>query len=661
VEPARYSLEDLQRIFPAFQHAPFASAGFNAVMLPFSYADSDQGGDANEAFALDALISNDLDWSPGSYCARHAFFVFKQDRENFERFQHGYDRTAVAAFVRSWNATHAVGGKLIRTREGYQGTLQIFNASGVPILSQSYDTPRSFWDLLGDMDVDAMTAMDVRPPQPLIDFLHQPRCKHFQSVANLGSAAAMEARSPQEFAVYQKILIDDPDFAMVRHWYANQKHWMDGDFGAWQIQNGTALASRLEPACFDEFQPPFCPDQSLTLQYPKWLDQAETLVTADSPIVLTHRLKLKLYGGHTHADLVDRAAKVAAVYPNSHDLLTAMCVEQKDPSATASILVASLLDRYMPGSGSKEDETYALAVSCDQLARDDIAVEVLRGLGPEASTRSLELLLQLLCRDLQYKEAADLYSQIGKDNGEDAADRQRMAPWAFFAAFMSDRPKLMDQVLAQEKTALAADDLTDVFQNYRTSYDTGRYDLPLDLRSPGRAFFQTMMYADIDGMSGTSSCHDLIFELLCSWPTSRYLWIAEDRYEKYDPSDDAAAFYDYLETFYSHDPWVKKAVAGFRARGGVGKPVDPALLRTDLQQFINAGQFSVNFGNVKWKRMPTPWRIAACVHQLLQQNKAADAAEIARLYVDLESEENDPIQMSIACELLRKAGGDQSN
>ena len=57
---------------------------------------------------------------------------------------------------------------------------------------------------------------------------------------DLGSAAFMEEKSPEEFGLYQKILRNDPGFSMVRHRYANQKHWNDGDVGYWEAQNGQA-------------------------------------------------------------------------------------------------------------------------------------------------------------------------------------------------------------------------------------------------------------------------------------------------------------------------------------------------------------------------------------------------------------------------------------
>ena len=153
--------------------------------------------------------------------------------------------------------------------------LQIFDTNGAVILTRQYDTARPYWDLLADMDADAMTAMDVKPAESLVQYLRQPRCGHFESVVDLGSAAFMEEKSPEEFGLYQKILRNDPGFSMVRHWYANQKHWNDGDVGYWETQNGQALTSRIEVASLEEFTAAACPDAALAERLPHWLDRAD--------------------------------------------------------------------------------------------------------------------------------------------------------------------------------------------------------------------------------------------------------------------------------------------------------------------------------------------------------------------------------------------------
>lgn len=65
-QPLReHTLAQLKAMFPAFEHEPFATAGFNHLSLPFHYEDRDGGGDANEANAFTMLLSESLDWGPG--------------------------------------------------------------------------------------------------------------------------------------------------------------------------------------------------------------------------------------------------------------------------------------------------------------------------------------------------------------------------------------------------------------------------------------------------------------------------------------------------------------------------------------------------------------------------------------------------------------------
>jgi hypothetical protein len=661
LQPSRYTLKDLPRIFPAFQHKPFASAGFNAVMLPFSYSDPNHLGNVNEAMALCALVSNDLDWSPGCYCARHAYFVFKRDRDAIHNFMQGYDPSQIASFIGDWQATHAIGGELIRTAGGYKGKLEIFDAKGAAIFTKQYDAARSFWDLLGDMDVDAMTFLDVKPSQPLIDYLHVPRCTQFQSVIDLGSAALMEEKSPEEFGVYQKIIRADPGFSMVRHWYANQKHWNDGDDGFWARQNGLALASRLEPASLEEFSPTKCPDPELTAQLPQWLDHAEALVSPDAPMVLARRLENKCYGSQTLAQIIERGLKAAAKYPNSHELVNDLGMATPDKLMAASLFAASMLDLYMPATDEQGDETYDLAWMCDQIGRDDVAMEFLSGLGTEQPKYQFDLLIQVLSRGGRYTEAADFYPLVDQ-SGADESAKESMAPYAAFAAVMAGRQSLLEQILRDQGQPLAAQNLTEVFLDY----DNVMMKKAVQIENGGgdvdtAAFWRLLLLACSDAQRGISTYHCLTTEALTNYPINRLLWIAEDNYQRRDPSNDGPAFYDYLGMLFSYDPWVDAAVADFRRRGGIEKTIDPEMLRADLQRGVRDGFFTKNFGDVDWKHVLTPWRVAACVHQLLEQHKTRDAAEIARLYDDYESNSQNICQITVAGELMRRVDAAQLN
>jgi hypothetical protein len=413
IQPAQYEIKDLEKVYPDFQHQPFEQAGFNAVMLPFSYYDPNHAGDANEALALDALISYDLDWSPGCYCTRHAFYVFQHDRVRIQAIQRGYSPEQISSLIKSWRATQAIGGEVTRTPGGYEGKLEIFAADGKRIFTRNYDRSRSFWDLLGDMDVDAMAFLDVKPSGELADYLHQPRCKQPQSLIDLGSTAFMTESSPGAFDVYKKILEADPVFAMVRTWYANQKYVHDRDFRSEAAQLGIALSSRIDAAALENFIPKYCPDQELASQYQYWLNTAAGMASEDSPLIIECRLGRGYYGSQNLQSVVDRGLKTAEKYPNSHFLVRDVAESADDAWMSASLLTSSLLDRYLTGFSDKALLTVRLANFCGVTGHDDIAMELLSAEGAHPPQNNLYMLLRSLSRGGRYAEAADFYQLLG--------------------------------------------------------------------------------------------------------------------------------------------------------------------------------------------------------------------------------------------------------
>ena len=188
-----------------------------------------------------------------------------------------YDPAVIAALTRGWTATHAVGGTLVAARGKYTGTLRVFGPDGRVAFAADYAAPRTFFDLLGDMDVDAMTFFREPPNRQLDDFLHQPRVAHPKSLARLGLAMFQHERGPAEFELYEQILRDDPDFAEVRHWAANQKHWDDQDDRADQLQKAIALRARVAPLPLVDLDPDHCPDRALAARYPTWIDRVADL------------------------------------------------------------------------------------------------------------------------------------------------------------------------------------------------------------------------------------------------------------------------------------------------------------------------------------------------------------------------------------------------
>jgi hypothetical protein len=657
LQSSQYEIKELQKIFPDFQHQPYELAGFNAVMLPFSYFDPHHLGDSREAFALNELISYDLDWSPGCYCSRHAFYVFQHDRIRILALQQKYAPEWISSLVKYWRATHAIGGELTRTADGYEGKLEIFSSDGKPVFTHSYDQPRSFWDLLGDMDVDAMTFLDVKPSDELIDYLHQPRCKQSHSLIDLGSTAFMTERSPGAFDVYAQILKADPVFAIVRHWYANQKFLRDRDYRLEALQEGLALSSRLEAGALEGFIPKYCPDSELAEQYPYWLDAAAQLVSEDSPVIIECRLGKGYRGSQNLQSIVNRGLRAAAKYPNSHYMVKDVALNADDAWMSASLYTSSLLDRYLPGFSDKATAQVNLAQFCSMAGRDDIAMELLSGEDPRQPKTNLYLLLESLTRAGQFAQATGFYKLLGPTFVPTAS--KWMAPNAAFAAVVTGDAPLLDQILKDQHDVLALENLDDVFQAYRDAMSGKTID-PLPFLGSGRnlnspSMWKMLLIASCDAKQGASRYHHQMTQCFYDAPVNRLIWIAEDDYQRRNPSNDASEIYDYLGWFFGDDPWVVKAVADFHQRRGAEKAVNPSMLRVDLQQALRDGPYYLHPDKVNWNHMLTPWRVAACVHELLKQNEIDDAAKIAKTYRRFESMGTyNTSRRNVACELVHK-------
>jgi hypothetical protein len=188
-----------------------------------------------------------------------------------------------------------------------------------------------------------------------------------------------------------------------------------------------------------------------------------------------------------------------------------------------------------------------------------------------------------------------------------------MAPSAAFSAAVAGDTPLLDRILKEQSDALAMAKVDAMFKAYRDSLN-GKTD---ENKSCGETPFNSasvwdaLLTAREDSAKGTSGNHAYVTGTLSGFPTLRLLWIAEDAYQKYDPSkydpsDDAPAFYDYLDWLFGSDPWVAKAVADFHRRGGTDNPIDPVALKADLQHGMVDPLFSTPIGSPDWTHAVPP-------------------------------------------------------
>ena len=197
--------------------------------------------------------------------------------------------------------------------------------------------------------------------------------------------------------------------------------------------------------------------------------------------------------------------------------------------------------------------------------------------------------------------------------------------------------------------------MTDIFQLYADSMANENVDVPYNEQLDKRMFWTLPILFERDSRQGKSTYHHRVIEILDTDPIDLFFWITEDEYEKRDPSADAPVVLPFPgDVFFSYDPWVKQAVADFRKRGGKNQPIDPQSLHADIRQFERAGPMGLNPHEIDWQRVPTVWRVAACVDQLIKERKLADAEEIARIYDRYVSIGNDKHKISIARELRRR-------
>jgi len=656
------SLDQLAPVFSAFQHEPFDKAGFDPVVLPFLYSDPDGIGKSEEAAAFAFLLSYDLDWAPGCYCARHAYFVFKRNRALMQRMALGYTPARIAQAVAGWNATHAVGGVINRSRDGYSGWLRIYDPVGRVAFQKGYDTPETFFDLLGDMDVDAIAFFGSKPSAALAAYLHQPRCARPQSLAELGSDAFAAERTPQEFALYDRILRDDPDFAELRYWSANQQQWLHADPREYQRQIGLALRSRVNISALTDFSPGQCPDPEMAAQFPGWLDRADELGGGVHPTVLQARLRYQKFGAGNRSATYAAALKVAAAYPNSHNLLMELTEQTSFPDAgdydnglAASLYFASLQDRYLPGTGEKNGAIYGLADDAIVLGHPELAIDLLRSAPPNQPDYNRELLVEALCMGGQYEVALTYFQLLDKPYSEYTV--QRLVPCAAFAAAVEHRSELLSKIIDENQAVLQKAGQLEVFQYYRDVL-AGRKLTAGDLQLPADALFsdESRWQGALEEVLATNSelrTDHLKAELYSHcYPQDRLGWMIWDAYQRRDPSFDAATFYDYLQWLYGADPWVAAAVADFHKRSpGNLPPSDLTSLKNDLTIMESRAN---GIAGLHWEQIVTPWRIASAIHQLLRNGDISSASDLAEQNLRVCNAQHEYGQFSLAYLLMRR-------
>ncbi len=630
-----YTMDELAEMWDAFKHAPIETAGFNQLSLPFRYASLDGSGDTAEADAFAFLLSYMIDWAPGGYCTRHAYFVFKRARKKIMPFRQQYNRRVIKYLVNDWTATHAVGGVLRQSEKGYSGVLEIYDRAGQLVLMKVYKADREFFDLLGDMSVDAMKFFGHTPSPALIELLHLPQWKHHESIIDLGRAALLEQDSDEEFALYAKILKRDPEFAHVRDWWRNRIYWLNNYDSKKQETALAKLPERKVPRRFEDLR-----------------KLAPEITGPNALEVLLEELEIAEQSSQVTQELLERATPIAARYPNSHGLAywlgRAYYQGPCDCDIAASIQLLGIRDRYLTGGGGKQYSTRKFALPMMLLGHNEIAAQVLRPLvlrlmrseGVRGAALSAELLAKSLVGMGQYAEALKYFKIAvrGRDKGENL---NNMLVDMGVAAALAGEPDTLNQIIQYHRTDLLESKMLFLLEAYRDVL-AGRFvrngslmekygDISWEDRYKVLCFVGQRAI-----MWGKPWYRPPITEYMKNRPNDRSTWILYDAYDRADPKAESAGFYEALEWLHGSDPWVKKAVRDFRRRTKTTSILTADELSERLKDFEPVRWPDFDSSKVDLARkvhygLP-PFAAEAAIYRLVQSGDYDQAEELALRY-----------------------------
>ncbi len=654
--------------WPAFAHADLATSGFDAVPLPFRYADPGHLGDPDEANAFAFLLSNDLDWSPASFCQRHAYFVYKASaRAELATLApgDGYDPAAVGRLIATWRGTVAVGGKITRSAGGFSGQLVILDRGGRVIHRRAFPTPQPYFDLLGDLSVDALATLGPPPSAALVRFLHERRCHDDATLRLIGSAAFLLPRgSPAERAVYAKVLAADPGFADVRFWAADQGGLRPA---ARSYEYGLGLDARVAPEYLRVLNPQLLP-APMRARVPAWQAAVAALAGTDAPDLLASQLADAMARHVPVPPAVQAAALAAAAqYPNHYGLLEMVApavrdglIGPADPDLAAGVALTAFADRWRTGSGSKADVADLFAGVAIETGQPADACAVLRS--SQARSPDADWLLASGWFDAgHYDDVLAVYAARPAavvDAGSSLPVQAAMA-----AAFRG-RADVLDTILHRDRSSLDKTRCTPLVQALvaRLAGD------PVDVKAIVAAvagfsdrdwqrFEYQLLLWQLDLTANAEDFRAEAESAVGRLPGSRPAWAVLDLYDRRHPRATSADFYRSIRWLLPADPWVAPAAAAWAARSPAGaaaradvaavvaalrpvppRPFDPA---TDAAEADAAIAAAVN-----------PWSVTAAVAALSDDRQFDAARDLAQRYANLCARDDVPQSFTWANHLV---------
>ena len=633
-------------------HAPFDEAGFNPVILPFRFETQTGEGSNEEAHAFAFLLSFALDWTPGTYCARHAYFIFKRSGAELIRAGRTLDPELMRPIAKRWNATHVIGGELEQHENGYSVSLRLFDQLGEEIEVSALAEPRDFSTLVGDATCAVMSAVGHEPSPALQKHLQKRRCEHHSSLTELGKAAFEEERTGGEFKQYREIVNRDPTFSEVRYWIANQGQWASGNQDFYREQVGLALNDYVFHAALRSFSARKCPRPDLVKKFPQWLDQATALVGDHDPTILSLKLKQAWSNRFCETWLAEAALQAAAENPNHNDLLSSLmrCTRPvpehwrlSDGDLTVALGLMRLGSRHMWASASYrldvlDDTAYALG----SLGHHNNAIVMLISTLNEAKRRAIDINYYHYEKDLGTFARQAGHHVLGLRALLSALEHRKEPSGstvlsAIVCAVRAGQRQIALELIDRYQAELEDSERWEVAQFYR-SHIQG-VDIPMDqLRELLRSTVATkyvealVCAAEIDLKAESPLLEGLVRNCLHLWPLRRELWILFDAYERRDPKGRSAAFYWFIESAFPDDPWAAEAARNYfshcpRRNGWSEKQAVTEILEHEPRRWPTTYPTDGLRYN-RTKAPISPFSVAAVVARHVEEEEYATAREL---------------------------------
>jgi tetratricopeptide (TPR) repeat protein len=564
-----YNQKQLNARFPLFPHRPFNRAGFDDVMLPFHFVDHTGKGHRAEAEAFAFLISEDMDFDPGSYCNFHAYFLFKVDRPAMTWILlHGYQRQLIARLITIWQGTCAIGGTLIQYRHGFGADVTVFGVNGRPEWTAHLLKPCSYWTLLGRVLDALMTHFGNPPSAALKAYLRRPQCRHWQSVVELGRAAFAGLHFGGAFQIYARVLKRDPGFAAVRYWYADQLNWVEPNAQRYDRELAETLRSGLVPDALELFKRLKSGSHGFRAAV---IRQTVHLLGPQAPLTMVCKLSMPPTNWRQARALLQAATRVAARYPNNYYLLRTLATRYANCKyhdvnfdKAAAITLAALESPFLPGIGNKANIACSFAEMTSCLGEYRASLSVLKKWGAGVR-RSLAIAGMDLIESGQFKVAAELCRHALRSH---PGWKVKVLPIFSYALAMSGNLTELKKLLRNDSAALRA-------AGY---YAPTRYCVD---RLEGKSGAGVNLSFLAGGTRHNLLCWYVYFEqciaqhrytfrssidgLGAAMPMDRLLWIFYASCLKHRSKPTNAGFYLYVYGVHRDDPWAKSVLADYVA------------------------------------------------------------------------------------------------